>query len=98
MTGNPQFMPKLPLSVPQHTVLACFLHSNSCESLSRDFIRDKMGCFLEEQNMLIHIGLLTRITEYSNEGICGSPLQTHLKSYSILFICFSYCSLYVYKI
>ena len=38
------------------------------EGLSVDFIRVKMGCFLEEQCMLIHIGLFSRITEYSNEG------------------------------
>lgn len=67
LTGNSQFMSKPTLSVPQQIVLACFQHFSSHESLPQDFIKAKMGCFLGEQYILLHIGLFSHITENSNE-------------------------------
>ncbi len=96
VTANSQSTPKPTLYVPQHTVLAYFLHSNSCESLSGDFIRGRMGCFLGEPYMLIHIGLFSRITEYNNEGhlwvaFAASPAIPCYSHVSVIAVCMCTC-------
>lgn len=75
-----------PLCATVHCI--SFLHSNSCESLSQDIIRAKMGCFLGELYMLIHTGRFSLTKEYeyeySNKGvICGSPLLSFLQYHTI---------------